>query len=87
MSPLPLSDALLAHSVPAIGIEEAIIRVNAITDIEALKYAEFGETGLNGRSAVLAAIAHRYTVIRMEQTLARGEARIRELDAKKRGAA
>lgn len=73
MTPVTLSDALLAHSVPALGTEAAIMRVNWIKDADALDVAESKEIKLNGRSAVLDAIHKRRTVLR-EKTV-RAEAR------------
>ena len=64
MKQLTLRDALLAHSVPSLGTEASIVRVKLIKDVEALDYAEEMERTLNGRSAVLAEIAHRRTVLR-----------------------
>ena len=62
---MPMNEALLAHSVPSLGTESAIMRVNVITDATALEYAEGMEKALNGRSAVLEAIARRRTEIRV----------------------
>ncbi len=65
MKQLTMSDALLAHSVPSLGTEASIIRVKLIKDVDALDYAESMEISLNGRSAVLAEIAKRRTVLRL----------------------
>jgi len=64
MIPIPLSDALLAHAVPNVDTASAIARVGAIKTPAALDHAEVGEVALNGRSAVIAAIAKRRTQLR-----------------------
>jgi hypothetical protein len=64
MKCLNLNDALLAHRVPSLDTKSALVRVAAIQTAEALDVAEPLERALNGRSAVLDAIARRRTAIR-----------------------
>ena len=59
------TDALLAHSVPSLGSQQAILRVSRIASVEALEIAGKLEGALTGRSAVLDAIARRRTEIRV----------------------
>jgi hypothetical protein len=65
MKQLHINDALLAHSAPSLDTKSAMARVAAIQTAEALDVAEPLERALNGRSAVMEAIARRRTEIRV----------------------
>jgi hypothetical protein len=65
MKLLNINDALLAHSVPSLDTKTAMTRVAAIQTAEALDVAEPLERALNGRSAVMEAVARRRTEIRV----------------------
>lgn len=79
MKRLPLTDALLAHSVPCLDTKTSLVRVGLIQTTEALDIAEPMEKALNGRSAVLDAIARRRTEIRLaDATSTAKDAKARE---------
>lgn len=65
MKQLNINDALLAHSMSSLDTKSAMTRVAAIQTAEALDVAGTLEHALNGRSAVMDAIARRRTEIRL----------------------